>query len=103
MEFGLGHPQPSGLDATGIALDMPEAAAKPADRDRALTTVEMLVEQPCRGPSRTAIVPGFAEGSVRLLARGDRFVGVAEPPGGLGSASNSTAVKLTGSRALSSS
>ncbi|HEV2919849.1 MAG TPA: hypothetical protein VG673_11500, partial [Actinomycetota bacterium] len=37
MELGFGHPQPTGLNAVGVALDVPEAATQPADRDRALT------------------------------------------------------------------
>jgi len=63
---------------------VPEAATQPADRDRALTTVEMLVEQPRRGPSRTPVVRGVAERGVGALAGGDRLVAHAQPPGRLG-------------------
>jgi len=84
VELGFGHPQPSVLDAVGVLLDVSEAAAQPADRDRALTTVEMVVEQPRRGPSRTPVILGVPERGVCPLASGDRLVGPAQPPGRLG-------------------
>ena len=84
VELGLGHPQPAGLDAVGVPLEVPEPAAQPADRDRALTTVEVVVEQPRRGPSRPPVVVGIPEPGVGPLAGGDRLVGLAQPPGRLG-------------------
>ena len=44
MQLGFGHPQPATLDAVGVPLEVPEPAAQPADRDRALTTIEVVVE-----------------------------------------------------------
>jgi hypothetical protein len=71
MELGFGHPQPTGLNAVGVALDMSEAATQPADRNRALTTIEVVVEQPGRGPSGSPVVVGVPERGVGPLAGGD--------------------------------
>jgi hypothetical protein len=57
VELGFGHPQPATLDAVGVPLEVPEPAAQPADPDRAFTSVEVVVEQPRRGPSRPRSSP----------------------------------------------
>ncbi|HWD42809.1 MAG TPA: hypothetical protein VHM23_03645, partial [Actinomycetota bacterium] len=84
VELGLGHLQPATLDAVGGTLEVPKAAAQPADRDRALTTIEMVMEQPRRGPSRATVVLGVPERGVGPLPSGDRLVGLAQPPRRLG-------------------
>lgn len=82
-QLGLGEPQPPPLDGAAVLLEVPEPTAQPADGDRALTTVEVLMEQPRRAPSRPSIVPRRPERDVGPLAGGDRLVGPAQPPGGL--------------------
>jgi hypothetical protein len=75
VQLGFGHPQPSMLGAVRVVLQVPEAAAQPADRDRALTTVEVLVEQPRRGAGRTPVVARVPERGVGPPAGGDGLVG----------------------------
>jgi hypothetical protein len=84
VQLGLGELQPAPLDPAAVLLEVPGPTAQPADRDRALAAVEVLVEQPRRRPSRPPIVPRVPEGGIGPLAGGDRLVGRAQPPGGLG-------------------
>ena len=83
-QLGLGEVQPAALDAARVPLDVPEAAAQPAHRDRRLALVEVLVEQPGGGPGRAPVVPGPPVAAWARWAGGDRVAGPAQPPGRLG-------------------
>ena len=56
------------LQAVRVPLDVPEAAAQPADGDRRLAQVEVLVEQPGGRPGRAPVVAGPPEGGVGPVA-----------------------------------
>ena len=84
VQLGTGELQPAALDAARIPLHVAEAAAQPADRDRVLAPVEVIVEQAGGGPGRTPVVGGPPVGGVGAVAGGDRLAGAAQPPGRLG-------------------
>jgi hypothetical protein len=84
VQLGLGAVQPAPLDAARVALDVPEAAAQPAHRDRVLAPVEVVVEQPGGRPGRAPVVADPPEGGAGTVAGGDRLAGPAQPPGRLG-------------------
>ena len=102
-QLGLGEVQPAALDAARVPLDVPEAAAQPAHRDRRLALVEVLVEQPGGGPGRAPVVPGPPVGA---WAR--RRAAIESPvrhshQAASASASSAPASSPAGSRAASSS